>query len=78
MTVTSVHIYYPSAITPVTGVLVPQTTSAFDLRQLINWSDSTAVGATTTVQVCFDRNGTVRMTWPKDEFEAAEQASANA
>lgn len=75
MTVVSPQIYYPSAITPVTGVLVPQTTSAYDLRKILLWNDSTPVGATATVLVCYDMNGTVRLIWPKAEYEVAKAAS---
>lgn len=75
MTVSNVHIYYPSQITPVTGVLVAQTVSAFDLRKIICWNDGTAVGATAIVNVRYDFNGSIAQIWPKTEFEAAKTAS---
>lgn len=79
MAVSNVNIYYPSAVTPVTGVLVPQTTSAYDLRKIILWNSAPIVGTTNCVSVLFDQTGTARpAVWPRDEFFTAKQASLDA
>ncbi len=77
MAITDPHIYYPSAIDPITGDLTSQTVSAFDLRWIRSWNDGPIVGTseTETVWVNYSMEGARVGPWPKDEFETAKAAS---
>ncbi len=78
MTITNVHIYYPSDVTPGTGDLVSQETTAYDLRKVVGWADLDTIASTDRIKVRLEAYNESTLTWPKDEFETAKTLSLTA
>ncbi len=81
MSITHVHIYFPSSIDPSSGDLVDNETVGYDLRQVVSWSPVSDIGVAETEAVQVRVIGLpfdARIVWPKDEFESAKQASLDA
>jgi hypothetical protein len=78
MTISNVHIYYPS-IVDAAGDVTTQGVRWYDIRHVITAGDIATRGSTTMVQVAIDglefAYQQQAMQWSKTEFETAKSAS---
>lgn len=72
MSISQVHIYYPSPVDLTGATTGSQTTTAFDLRMVISWSNNSTYGSNVRIRGFPPE---VQMFWNKAEFETAKALS---